>query len=75
MNIYDRSFAPSEAVVRYMDGDFVVLKPGKFVRCGVTGKLIPLEELNYWSVDRQEPYASADAAHQAYVKHGLGPAR
>lgn len=72
MNIYDRSFAPSEAVVRYLDGDFVVLKPGKFVRCAVTGKLIPLDELSYWNVDRQEAYASAEAAHDAYVKFGLG---
>jgi hypothetical protein len=31
------------------------------VRCAVTGEPIPLEELRYWSVDRQEAYANADA--------------
>ena len=55
MNIFDKGFAPTEAVVRYLDGDYVVLKPGSFVRCAITQKPIPLDELFYWSVDRQEP--------------------
>jgi hypothetical protein len=50
-----------EAEVKYLDGDFRVVKPGAFVRCAVTGVPIPLEELKYWSVDRQEAYASPDA--------------
>jgi hypothetical protein len=25
----------------------------------------------YWNVDRQEPYADADAALEAYKRHGL----
>jgi hypothetical protein len=72
MNIFDKGFAPSEAVVRYLDGDYVVLRPGRFVRCAITGKPIPLDELTYWNVDRQEPYADATAAYEAYVRHGLG---
>ena len=36
-------------------------RPGSFVRCAVTGKPIPIDELIYWNVDRQEPYADADA--------------
>ncbi|MEX0627427.1 MAG: DUF2093 domain-containing protein [Cucumibacter sp.] len=68
MNILDQNFKPTEAVVRYLDADYVVLKPGSFVRCAITGKPIPLEELAYWSVDRQEPYADARAAYDAYVK-------
>jgi hypothetical protein len=31
------------------------------VRCAVTGLPIPLEELKYWSVDLQEPYANPEA--------------
>ena len=38
MNIFDKGFAPSEASLRYLDGDYVVLKPGSFVRCAITGK-------------------------------------
>ena len=72
MNIFDKGFSANEAVIRYLDGDYVVLKPGTFVRCAITGKAIPLDELSYWNVDRQEPYANATAAHQAYERYGLG---
>ena len=48
-----------EARIRYLDGDFQVASPGSFVRCAVTGESIPLDELRYWSVARQEPYANA----------------
>lgn len=41
---------------------FRVLKSGQHVLCAVTGVPIPLDELRYWSVDLQEPYASAEAA-------------
>jgi hypothetical protein len=71
MNIYDKNFAPSEAAIRYLDGDYVVVRPGTFVRCAITGKTIPLDELAYWNVDRQEAYADADAALEAYRRHGL----
>lgn len=51
-----------EARIRYLDGDFQVISPGAFVRCAMTHESIPLDELKYWSVARQEPYASADAS-------------
>lgn len=65
---YDRS-APQagEAEVKYLDGDFRVVRPGGFVRCAVTDAAIPLEELKYWSVDLQEAYASPDAVMQRHV--------
>ncbi|TWG97439.1 hypothetical protein L598_002000000030 [Mesorhizobium sp. J18] len=49
-----------EARLRYLDGDFQVIAPGAFVRCAVTGQPIPLDELKYWSVARQEAYANAE---------------
>lgn len=55
----------NEAEVKYLDGDFRVVQPGAFVRCAVTGVPIPLEELKYWSVDRQEAYASPEAVAQS----------
>lgn len=58
---------PGEADLKYLDGDFRVIRPGAFVRCAVSGVAIPLEELRYWSVDRQEPYASPEAVLQ---RHG-----
>ena len=51
-----------EARIRYLDGDFQILAPGAFVRCAVTGREIPLDELRYWSVARQEAYADAAAS-------------
>jgi len=51
-----------EARVRYLDADFQVLSPGSFVRCAVTGRPIPLDELKYWSVERQEPYVDVIAS-------------
>lgn len=52
----------AEAEVRYLDGDFRVLRPGSHVRCAVTGQAIPLDELRYWSAERQEAYASPEIA-------------
>lgn len=48
----------SEAVLRYLDGDYEIVRHGAYVACAVTGAPIPLDELKYWSVSRQEPYAT-----------------
>ena len=61
LNRYDRNSMNGEAEVKYLDGDFRVVRPGAYVRCAVTGVPIPLEELKYWSVDRQEAYVSPEA--------------
>ncbi len=63
MNLMDRNppNAGAEAQVRYLDGDFRVVRPGSFVRCAVTGEPIPLEELRYWDVDLQEAYSTPQA--------------
>ncbi len=49
---------------------FRVMKPGPYVLCAVTAEQIPLEELRYWSVERQEPYASAQISAQAHLPEG-----
>jgi hypothetical protein len=67
LNRFDRSSPMAgEAEVKYLDGDFRVLRPGAFVRCAVTGTPIPLEELKYWSVDLQEAYASPEIVLQRH---------
>ena len=50
-----------EAVIQYLDSNIRVVRPGSYVRCAVTGQPIPLDQLKYWSVERQEAYASPDA--------------
>lgn len=62
MNRFERFPEPhGEAEVRYLDGEFRILRPGSFVRCAVTGRPIALDELRYWSVDLQEAYADPEA--------------
>ncbi len=61
-----------EARVRYLDGDFQVVSPGAFVRCAVTGESIPLDELRYWSVARQEAYATAAISLQRELDQNPG---
>lgn len=61
-----------EARIRYLDGDFQVMTPGSFVRCAVTGESIPLDELKYWSVARQEPYANAEISLNRELQENPG---
>lgn len=62
MNRFEKSqMLPAEAKLQYLDGDIRVIRPGTFVRCAVTGEVIPLEELRYWSVAHQEAYATREA--------------
>jgi hypothetical protein len=56
------------ARIHYLPGTYRVLVPGDHVVCAVTRQPIPLAELKYWSVERQEAYLSADAALEAERK-------
>ena len=53
------SYDEIEALVEYGDGSFNVIKHGTYVICSVSNKRIPLSDLKYWSVERQEPYLDA----------------
>ena len=61
MNAHDRNI-DGEAVVHYGDGEFVMIKPGRYVVCAVSGQHIALEALRYWSPVLQEAYASPQEA-------------
>lgn len=62
-----RPTEPGEARLRYLDADIEVIAPGDYVICAVTGRKIPLSALRYWSVERQEAYIDAEAAHSRLV--------
>ncbi len=62
MNRIETTGRGGEARLRYLDGDFQIITPGAFVRCSVTGREIPLDELRYWNVELQEPYIDAIAS-------------
>ncbi len=46
------------AKIKFLPNNFEVIKEGDHVICAVSGKKIPLQSLNYWNVDLQEPYFS-----------------
>ncbi len=46
------------AKLKYLPNNFEVIQAGDHVICAVSGKKIPLEKLNYWNVELQEPYFS-----------------
>jgi len=74
-NMQPRPSDAGEAKVEFLDGDIRILRPGAYVRCAVTGQPIPIEELRYWSVDRQEAYAgpSASMKREAERRRGRDP--
>lgn len=53
------------ARLHLMANGFRVLSAGDHVLCAVSGARIPLDGLRYWSVARQEVYASAEIATRA----------
>lgn len=60
--------ADAPAQIRYRDGEFTVVRPGRYVTCAVSGKRIPLESLRYWNPRTQEAYAGPEEALQAWRK-------
>ena len=63
-----------EARIQYMAGTFRLLGAGDFVRCAETKRHIPLDELRYWSVERQEAYVDAAASLAAERRAAGSPA-
>lgn len=59
-----------EARLHYQPNGFRVLSPGDHVTCAVSGERIALEMLRYWSVTRQEPYASAELSTRRALDGG-----
>ena len=53
------------AKLHYMANGFRVLVPGDHVVCARSGERILLEDLRYWSVARQEAYATPEIATAA----------
>ena len=46
------------AKIKYMPNNFKIIEEGDYVICAISKKIIPLENLNYWNVDKQEAYFS-----------------
>ncbi len=72
MNAFDPQ-SSDLAVLQYGDGDFRVVRPGRYVLCAVSGAKIPIEALRYWNADRQEAYAGPKEALERYRTVGINP--
>ena len=46
------------AKIKYLPNNFEIIENGDHVICAISGKKIPLDELNYWNVELQEAYFS-----------------
>ena len=46
------------AKLKYLPNNFDIMEEGDHVICAISGKKIPLKNLNYWNVDEQEAYFS-----------------
>ena len=53
-----------KAKLNFKHNFFEIIEEGDFVTCAVSGKEIPLQELNYWNVDLQEAYFSPIEANK-----------
>ena len=58
------------ARLRYLPSTFRMISDGDHVICALTGAPIPLHELRYWSVARQEAYVDAAASLKAEQQAG-----
>jgi hypothetical protein len=56
-----------EAKLKYLSSDFQVLREGDYVRCGVSGNPIKLENLRYWDVERQMAFGSAEISFDEFL--------
>lgn len=55
------------AKLYYMPNGFRPLSSGDHVLCAISSEQIPLEDLRYWSVEKQEAYATAQISAHAHL--------
>ena len=53
-----------KAKLKFKHNYFEIIEDGDFVSCAISGKEIPLQNLNYWNVDLQEAYFSPIEVNQ-----------
>ena len=69
MNFIDPILSPQrEAKLKFLDGEFQIIREGEFVRCAISGIAIRIDDLRYWNVDKQMAYRSAVKAFSDRTK-------
>ena len=65
--------APDQpAILKYLTGDYVVVQPGQYVICAVSGDRIDISDLKYWSAELQEAYRDAVLATKRHEEVRAG---
>ena len=57
-----------KAKLIYKHNNFEIIENGDYVECAITKKKILLKDLNYWNVEKQEPYYSPIEVKISYEK-------
>ena len=55
-----------KAKLIFKHNSFEIVEEGDHILCAISGKIIPLKDLNYWNVDLQEAYFSPIEANERY---------
>jgi len=56
--LYKLNMFKKLAKLKYLPNNFEIVEDGDYVICAISNKKIPLENLQYWNVELQEPYFS-----------------
>jgi hypothetical protein len=64
--MYNLLMNKKKAKLIFKHNSFEFVEEGDFVICAISGKEIPLTDLNYWNVDLQEAYFSPIEANKRY---------
>ena len=52
------------AKLKFLQNNFEIIEEGDHIICAVSGKKIPIDQLNYWNVELQEAYYSYKEASE-----------
>jgi hypothetical protein len=52
------------AKLKFLPNNFEIIEEGDHIICAVSGKKIPIDQLNYWNVELQEAYYSYKEASE-----------
>ena len=55
-----------KAKLIFKHNSFEIVEEGDHILCAISGKKIPLKDLNYWNVDLQEAYFSPKEVNNRY---------
>ena len=66
--MYNLLISKKKAKLIFKHNYFEIVEAGDYVLCAISGKEIPLKNLNYWNVDLQEAYYSPIEVDKKYQK-------